>query len=793
MRTLLKTSASTFIFAVFCWSLVIATQSQAQQITYKPYVQPGDASAFGPNDQMIIAWQTDEASARNTAYTVEYGTDQSYGQTAAAQGRVVNNYLSADPSLPIPPTATGPRVNYFALLSGLAYDTTYFYRVTGPGLPAEGFASSFRTRRQGGQFAFQVMGDEGFFPPDPMNPPYLANFEARIVHLMYNAQNLSFPGQPSLLKPHLALNTGDNVYNVGSEGSYRDFWMPVWNSDRDSNESGAPFIRNIPYYIVAGNHDVGGNGDFVNLLAADSAGRFSGNLDGGDALQYFNNYYFPLNGPVGADVQYVFNGDARMANGFYFRYRGTDYNSPAAIEAYRNSTTVDTGGGTKRQIDRMGNFSFDYGNIHYTFLDANPHLFNAIVDYSAIYQNPPRAFPDYPTVLRNWLINDLDASKQTWKIVVYHQPAFSSGNGTLRNNQMRRIARFLEDHGVNLVFNGHEHNYQRTLPLRALDRVAEVPTSAAEPAVAIDTAFDGVTRTVPDGVIYVVEGAGGDRDFDNNLLPPRGLGFNADQDDAAGGTFDYGSGFVFPIGPASWLDTNLTNVQMSPFFAGAGAGPKITAKFKAKLFSFGHVVVNDNMLTLYQISEPLLPSSSATTDNPAPYGRDLNGATVNDPIPNTLVDPKTGEVVSPAAEGIPALLDKFTVTKPDVSSSVSAELSAPPAALAGGSLVYTVRVVNNSGFALNGAQIVMAAPAQLSFEIESGDNATRQGNELILTLGRLAAGEQKVIQIKTHVAGDAPLGVNIATAATLRSGTALPLSTSVTNTTVVSVRPLPRF
>ena len=36
------------------------------------------------------------------------------------------------------------------------------------------------------------------------------------------------------------------------------------------------------------------------------------------------------------------------------------------------------------------------------------------------------------------------------------------------NFQMRAIAKVLEDHGVNMVFNGHEHNYQRTLPLRAL-------------------------------------------------------------------------------------------------------------------------------------------------------------------------------------------------------------------------------------------------------------------------------------------------------------------------------------
>ena len=89
-----------------------------------------------------------------------------------------------------------------------------------------------------------------------------------------------------------------------------------------------------------------------------------------------------------------------------------------------------------------------------------------------------------------------------WKIVVFHHPAFSSSNSTVRNFQMRRVAKLLEDHGVNLVFNGHAHNYQRTHPLRALERVAEAPTTAGEAAVAIDTAFDGHRDTVPDGVLY---------------------------------------------------------------------------------------------------------------------------------------------------------------------------------------------------------------------------------------------------------------------------------------------------
>src|SRR2546429_1486789 len=82
----------------------------------------------------------------------------------------------------------------------------------------------------------------------------------------------------------------------------------------------------------------------------------------------------------------------------------------------------------------------------------------------------------------------------------------------------------MEDHGVNLVFNGHEHNYQRTFPLRAEAGVAAAPSPAGPAAVDIDTSFDGATQTVPDGVLYLVEGAAGNPDFATASFHPPGGG-----------------------------------------------------------------------------------------------------------------------------------------------------------------------------------------------------------------------------------------------------------------------------
>lgn len=762
-----KASRRLTFLSVSLLALAIANPAlAATKVTYAPYIQPGDAGPLGDGDQIVVTWQTDEKVPNPGAYNVSFGADPWQQSSERPVGRVVDNYLAADPALPAPPTAYGAHTDYTAVLRNLKPDTAYTYRVTGPGLPAGGFTAQFHTRSTGDKFAFTVMGDEGFFPARP-GSPFLTNFFARIVHLMYNSGKISLPGEPQRPAGEFAINTGDNVYLTGSEGSYRDFWMPVWNSDVDSVDRGAPFVRSFQNYIVAGNHDIGGGGDFVNLLATANAALYSGQTGGGDALAYFNNYHFPLNGPVGVDPYYVFNGDNSTYNGFFFSYKGTNYTSPAAAEAFRASTLVDAGQGAKRQIDHMGNYSFDYGNAHFVFLDSNPHLYDAIVEFSPVFAGSQKTFPSYPKILRDWLIRDLDSSKKTWKIVVYHHPAFSSGNLTLKNNQMRQVTKVLEDHGVNLVFNGHEHNYQRTQPLRAGPTVVNAPVSSGPEAVSMDTEFDGLRKRVPDGIIHVVEGAGGNWEFDGNGPSPRGLGSGLDQDDSATGTAVVG-GNSYPQGQQSWLDTHLTNVEMTSFDTGAGKGSKITAKFKAKVFSFGHILVDGNKLTHYQISEPLLPTSSASSANPAPYGLDYYGNALKDPIPDTVIDPATGQVVAAASQdGSPALLDKWTIEKPDIDDEVSVRIAPPKY----GNDDLQIIVENKSSYALNGAQLVLDLPRASSYAGPIDDKHTLIGDDLVVTMGRIGQGE--VVSVNVPMQGHG--GLHEGLRGELRSATALPI------------------
>ena len=231
---------------------------------------------------------------------------------------------------------------------------------------------------------------------------------------------------------------------------------------------------------------------------------------------------------------------------------------------------------------------------------------------------------------------------------------------------------------------------------------------------------------------------------------------------SATGTFVAGDGNSYPQGPGSWLDAHLSTAEMAPFVPGAGQGPKITAMFKAKVFSFGHIVIDGNKLTHYQISEPLLPTSSASSGNPAPYGLDYYGHAVKDPIPDTVVDPATGQIVAMTPDGTPDLLDKWTIEKPDLEDAVTARL-----APSSGNNNYRVTVANKSRYALNGAQIVLNLSEATTYKGPIDDTHTVFDNRLIVTIGHIDQGN--VVSVDLPLEGHGELQGK------LRSATALPV------------------
>ncbi len=105
---------------------------------------------------------------------------------------------------------------------------------------------------------------------------------------------------------------------------------------------------------------------------------------------------------------------------------------------------------------------------------------------------------------RRWLEQDLaavDRERTPWLFVMHHQPPYScSAHGS--NLALRRAWQPLYDrYQVDMVFNGHDHNYERSLPIRGLDADTDEGTTAAHAA-------DG-SPIAQSGTVYVVAGASG--------------------------------------------------------------------------------------------------------------------------------------------------------------------------------------------------------------------------------------------------------------------------------------------
>lgn len=92
-------------------------------------------------------------------------------------------------------------------------------------------------------------------------------------------------------------------------------------------------------------------------------------------------------------------------------------------------------------VDENMVYTLNYGPAQFFLLDSNREFF-------------------YLTTQRSWLERQLKASTAKWKVVVLHHPLFSlKGNNNLIQRWM--FNDLIEDYGVDLVLQGHEHAYAR--------------------------------------------------------------------------------------------------------------------------------------------------------------------------------------------------------------------------------------------------------------------------------------------------------------------------------------------
>jgi 3',5'-cyclic AMP phosphodiesterase CpdA len=92
-------------------------------------------------------------------------------------------------------------------------------------------------------------------------------------------------------------------------------------------------------------------------------------------------------------------------------------------------------------------YSFDFGNAHVVVLNSHA-----------------RTTPGSPQY--EFLDQDLGASAATWKFVAFHHTIYSNGKHGSNAKIRAHLVPLFDKHGVNLVFMGHDHDYERTRPLR---------------------------------------------------------------------------------------------------------------------------------------------------------------------------------------------------------------------------------------------------------------------------------------------------------------------------------------
>src|SRR5262249_23402175 len=115
--------------------------------------------------------------------------------------------------------------------------------------------------------------------------------------------------------------------------------------------------------------------------------------------------------------------------------------------------------------------------------------------------------PGDPTQ-RAWLANDLATTTRRWKFVFLHQTPYSCANGiasigsnaTVRNNW----GPLFEYYGVDIVFDGHDHIYERSIPLDDFADADGTPGSDGRTTLYVMTGGGGWTR----GAAAMVDGSG---------------------------------------------------------------------------------------------------------------------------------------------------------------------------------------------------------------------------------------------------------------------------------------------
>ena len=362
-----------------------------------------------------------------------------------------------------------------ALLTGLAPDKGYFYSVGGHVDPGQYFNTAPNGNRppRDGNTHILIVGDSGTQSEgdhDGEAAEVLAGFE------QYNATQGG--GEP--LDLFLAL--GDNAYVAGTDAQWQESFFEIYPD----------ILRSASVYTTIGNHEMGYGAvplcafdprvpcppegpsiPFGGVSISDDPGSYDGNgdlqPDGG--MPYLDIFSLPANGESGG--------------------------VPSGTEQY---------------------YSANYGNVHIVSLDSQ----------LTARDDVQRAN------MKAWLEADLAANTRDWTVVIFHHPPYTKGANHDSDEPnfvdgpelslREEFTPVFEAYGVDVVYSGHSHSYERSYYLRGHTGISDTfdalthaeLNDAGEPSLGYgDDEYQQLSPTsggVDDRVIYTVAGSSGKND-----------------------------------------------------------------------------------------------------------------------------------------------------------------------------------------------------------------------------------------------------------------------------------------
>lgn len=211
---------------------------------------------------------------------------------------------------------------------------------------------------------------------------------------------------------HLIKESNIDMILHAGDLSYADCEQTLWDSYGEMIE---PLSSFVPWMVCPGNHEIEFNGtDYMNLFTA-----------------FENRYRMPYVKPAEF-------GDVIIKSAVNPK-TGMPYCTPSIFQT-----------------------EYNYGNSFYSFESGLAHII-----YLNPYTNTNPASLQY-----NWLQNNLAAINRTitpWIIVVMHCPWYSSNINHYADSQTILMRESMEQlfyqYKVNIIFNGHVHDYERTYPV----------------------------------------------------------------------------------------------------------------------------------------------------------------------------------------------------------------------------------------------------------------------------------------------------------------------------------------